>query len=288
MSDEQKKPPVDNLAKELKASLAQRRPKTWKPVLALIVVFSLILAGLSYWLYPRPRTPPFLILALDGVFTPDETPVARGQLVAPDPEAPAPRLSRHAIVFGDQPEPARSDDKGQAVIDWPLGDATVAAFSVQFTDREQRQSSAKEYGRLFVWPKNAKVLVVEADETLIAEELDDAAVMALSKVAEDGWHIAYLAPASGNGHEFRKARGWFENKVKLPKGPILGRQVFPSEETVESARRELLQSIQAKFKGPIVAIVKSVEAASTCKELGVRALRIGDPATPSWADVALK
>jgi len=292
MSEEKPpKPPADQLAKELKASLAQRRPRPWKLVLGLIVACSLILAGMMWWLYPRGRTAPLLIVAFDGVFTPAEMPIARGQLLSPTSEDAALSLRGYTIVFDDQltrQEIAKSDAKGQAALDWPIENAAVSAFSVQFINPERKQSSAKEYGRLFVWPKDARVLVVDADETLIADELDDKAQETLSKAAQDGWHIVYLVLKPTSGHDFRRTRGWLDDKVKLPKGPILGHPHYPSEELVESVRHDVLQSLKATFQGEMIAVVKSAEAAATCKEVNVRAIRIGDAATATWADVQLK
>jgi hypothetical protein len=49
-----------------------------------------------------------------------------------------------------------------------------------------------------------------------------------------------------------------------------------------------LQPLKSKFTGSTVAIVKTAEAADTCKSLGFRVIRIGDAATPTWAEISLK
>jgi hypothetical protein len=49
-----------------------------------------------------------------------------------------------------------------------------------------------------------------------------------------------------------------------------------------------LQSMKSRFRGEMVAMVKSAAAAETCRELKLRAIRIGDDATPTWAEVILK
>lgn len=294
MSDE--KPPkatVDELAKELKASLARRRPRTWKPVLAAIVVSSLILAGLWWWLYPRGRTTPLQIIALDDVFTLDETPTARAQLLVPLPSDAAPRLSGYIIAFNEQgkAEPrqiiVKSDKKGAASVEWPVLGSSLEFF-VHYVDEERRQGSVAERGRLFVWPRDAPLLAVDADETLSADELDDQALATLKKAAEEGWHIVYLALTSTSAFEFRKARGWLDDQVKLPRGPILGRRHYPAEESLESARGDLLKQIKSRFKGPMFAVVKSTEAAQTCMEVGLPTIVIGDAKTPTWAEASAR
>ncbi len=285
------KPPADELAKDLKASLAKRRPRTWKPILAAIVLCSLAMAAMVYWLLPVKQTPPLQVIALDDVFTPDEKPSVRAQLLAPSSDEPAPRMRGHDVVFDDQMNrkiQVLSNDKGQAVAEWPLENTPVAAFFAQYIDAGRRQGSLKESGRLFIWPKDASILFVDADETLLADELDDKAPEALNKAAEDGWRIVYLALGKPKPHDFRKVHGWLDEQAKLPKGPILGRVHLQAQDSIDAGRREVLQGMKNRFKGPMLAIVKSADAADSCKDLGVRAIRIGEAATPTWGEVAVK
>ena len=54
---------------------------------------------------------------------------------------------------------------------------------------------------------------------------------------------------------------------------------------IDEARRALLQSLR-KFDGPQLAVVKTLDAAQLCKEIGVRTVRLGDAVT--WADVLVQ
>src|SRR5262245_54044492 len=100
-NDKPSKADANKLAKELKSSLAKERPRTWKPVLALIVVCSLILGVLLFLYIPRGRPQVLQVVAIDGIFTADETPTARAQLFAQDEEN-APRLRGHSVAFNNQ------------------------------------------------------------------------------------------------------------------------------------------------------------------------------------------
>jgi hypothetical protein len=300
------KPPADELAQQLKSSLAKRRPRTWMPVTAAIVLCSALLGGLVWWMYPRVPTQPLQLMAFDGVCTPDEAPTARAQLLASKAEEPAPRLSGFEMKFHEpslvpqanaKPRQvfARSDEKGQASVEWPVGDAAVTEFFVQYIDTQRRRVSAAERGRLFVWPKDAPVLLVDADETLLAAALDDKAQATLSKAEEESWHVIYLALAGANAHDFRQARSWLENQVKLPKGPVLGRLLYPAAGTLDSARRDVLKQMKSRFSGPLLAVVKTAEAAQACRDLGLQTVLIGDADAPArvlrvatWADVPIK
>jgi len=289
-NDKPAKAAADAMAKELKTSLAKDRPRTWKPVLALVTLCSLILGLMAWWLLPRALPPALQVVAFDGVFTPEEKRIVRGQLFALPGVEPAPNLRGHSIVFDDQQSCnilVVSDDKGHGAAQWPNEDEPVAAFFVRFVDIARRQGSAKETGRLFIWPKDARIALVDADETL-TDAADDAAPTALNAAVEDGWRIAYLSLASDKAHDFRQARSRLDNLVKLPKGPYLGRESYPASESIDTARRAVMQSLKAKFKGELVTIVQSADAAAACTGLGVRVIRLGDAATPTWAEVSLK
>jgi hypothetical protein len=287
---------AEALAKQLQQSLAQRRPRPWKLVLAVLVFCSLTLAGLAYWLYPRARLATLEIVALDDVFTSDEKPIAQAQIFAPPEDEGMRRLTGHTIVFheqlvlrppGENPRESkdRSDAEGRASVDWPATKAELIEFSARYLSTEARPKNVNDGGRLFVWPKNAKLLVVDADETLIAEKLDEQAALTLKKAAEEGWRIVYLTPSATQAHDWRIARGWIQRQPKLPIGPVLGRRRFPSDEPIGEARRALLQLLR-KFDGPQLAVVKSPDAALLCKELGMSAVQLGKDA--AWSDVLAK
>jgi hypothetical protein len=296
-------PKVDALARQLKDSLAHRRPRPWKLVLATLVGSVLMLVLLAWWLYPEPQPALLQVIALDVVCPKDETPHARAQLFAP-PEAEAPRRLRgHTVVFHEPPlllapdvrrreVVAKTDDRGQASVEWPVDDA-LTEFRVRHIDAEQRRGS-RDDGRIFVWPKKAPLLIIDADETLIADKLEEHASETLTKAANEGWHIVYLSLTSAQPLEFRKARGWIEEQAKLPKGPVLGRKHFSDTETIEQARRDVLQQLQGQFQGAMLAVVRSAESARVCQEIDVRTIVVGGAAAPAqvhaptWADVPVK
>jgi hypothetical protein len=288
-NDKPANPAADQLAKGLKSSLANQRPRTWLPIVVLLILCTLILGVLLWWFLPRGRPPVLHVVAFDDVVATGETPTARGQLFVPTGDAEAPRLSGHDLAFDDQqtqPKVIKSDDKGIGAAAWPIGEEPVAAFFVRFVDRDNRQGSAKENGRLFVWPKNSRIIVVDADETLLED--NEHAPTVLNKAADEGWRIAFACITSSKAHEFRQARGRLDSLVKLPKGPYLGRAAYPAKESVEAARREVFQLLRGKFNADMLAIIKSADATTTCQDLGIRVIRIGDAATPTWAEVVVK
>jgi hypothetical protein len=291
MSQEKPTPPdTDRLARKLQESLAKDRPRRWKFVIIAVVVSSILLL-VGWWWKPSTPPEPLSALALDGVFTTEEMPQARAQLLQPGDEETRRHLLGHTVVFvelhlGQQKRQAtaKSDEHGQAALDWPIAvGSTPAEFHARALNVFDRQTSALNAGQLYVWPKDTRLLIVDADETLIADQLDESASKTLKSAHAEGWRVVYLSPAGTQGDAFRMARGWIQQKqAKLPPGPVLGRPYYPSEDALEEARRIVLQSLQSRFKGAVVAVVKSESAAQTSKELGVRAVVIG---AVGWADV---
>jgi len=114
------------------------------------------------------------------------------------------------------------------------------------------------------------LLIVDADETLMAHELDEKASATLTQAAKDGWRIVYLNLASKQPHEFRTARGWISKQQ--PKLPPAGaeRPQFTDEMTTAKAAGRLLQSLHSRFKGKMLAVVKNTESAQISKDLGLQ------------------
>ena len=229
----------------------------------------------------------------------------RAELLAPPEDAAPRRLSGQRVVFheprlglpvGEEPRKidVTSDDRGEASVDWRLPKAPLGEFLVLHIDDERRTASANELGRIFVWPKDAPVLIVDADETLIGAELDAQASDTLAKAAKEGWRIVYLSVASPQAHAFRTGRGWIhENQAKLPIGPVLGPRHFSSE-SVGQARREVLQAAARPIHRKKLAVVKSAAAAQISTEVGWPTILIGNAApagvvqAATWGDVVVR
>ena len=297
-------PHAEALAKQLQESLAKRRPRTWKPVLALLAGCTLFLALFAWWMYPRPAMPLLQIIALDSVFTPDETPIARVQLF-PSPEVEKPRhLSGQSVWFqGSQFLQAgmksaelvvKSDEKGQATAELSIEpNQAMAEFLARHFDASRRlQMSPTENGRVFVWPKEAKLLIVDVDATLMAKPLDAKAAEVLQPAAEKGWRIVYLAVTGARAEDLRQSREWLETQPSLPIGPVLGRGNYPSDDAMDQARRDVLKSLHSRFTGSKAVIVQSAEAAQVCRGIGLPTIWIGKAdapeGVPSWAEVPAK
>jgi hypothetical protein len=65
---------------------------------------------------------------------------------------------------------------------------------------------------------------------------------------------------------------------------VLGRKLYPSEESLADAWRDALKSVKTRFPGPLTAIVKSAQTAQVCKDAGVRTIVLDEK---GWASVTL-
>lgn len=285
------KPPSaksEQLSKQLKESLAARRPKTWKIVLAALVIATLLLLLFAWWMYPRPRPSPLQIVALDAIVTPDEAIKVQAQLIDPGEEKKRSTLGGFTVNFLEpqlpgqkidvEPRTSKSDANGRAVVDWPTPKTPVGEFFVRSFD-EEGKPGASDSGRIFVAAAKTPILLVDADEPL-----DDKAAETLSKGTQEGWRVVYLLFAAADANDFRKARGGLLKQMKLPPGPAFG-----------PLHADAVKSIRGRFTGTMLAVVKSSDAAQTAKDAGINTILIGDAPAPaavlrvaSWADVVLK
>jgi hypothetical protein len=295
---------AEKLAKELKATLAKRRPKPWKTVLATLAVCTLLLAALAWWFYPRPKLDPLQVVALDAVVAPGERLTVHAQLYPPTEEKPPRQMSGYTVVFSEPPpllQPVgkthevvkESDDDGQAATEWLAPKTDIAEFRTHHIDLVN-STKAIDHARIFVVPKDAPILLVDIDETLLAKEVDPEAIKTLKRAVDEGWRIAYLAVTSVNPQDYRKVRDWTISQSALPRGPVLGRLPLAYTQTSERARRELLKSLRDQFTGNLVTIVKSVDAAAVSKEAGMPTYQMsaepiaGVVGIESWKDVPLR
>jgi hypothetical protein len=296
-------PKAEALARQLKEKLERRRPRPWKLVIASLVIATLLLALLAWWMYPRPKSLPLQVMALDVLATPDETPRARARLIVSLEDKERRRLAGLKVVFHESEllapkgEQARlietvSDEHGDAAVDWPLRKLEPTPFQVVHVNRGEEKASPVDVGNIFVWAKDAKLLLVDARETLIAKDLDIKASETLMKAHKDDWKIVYIVPGITVAQEFREARRWILDKpAKLPIGPVLGRERFTNETSVESARRELLKQVQGRFNGRLVAVVRNADSAKVCTDAGLTTIVLGGEAPAgtrlalAWTDV---
>ena len=284
-------PDPDKLAKQLQTSLAQRRPTTWKPVLVVLGLCTLFLLLLAWWLRPQPVLPLLPLVALDGVYTTDETPLARVQLFKPDDAEVSRDLGGQDVLLQgadfvqagriSNMVRVRTDARGEASVELPKKGAPAAAeFLARTIDDARAPKGDPDSGQIFVWPKDARLLIVDVDETALARTPSLKSAAMLKKASEANWRIVYLAVSGTKADEYRQVRNELQAQADLPAGPVLGRPSYPSTQSVEKARGESLRSLENRFTGSKTVIVGMPETAILCKIWGLQAILIGAAKAP--------
>src|ERR1051325_6164485 len=178
---------AEKLAQRLQQSLAQRRPRPWKTVLLTLLIGGILVALLVWYFYPQRREV-LQVVAFDAVFTSEQSPQASAQLLLPSEEESPRRLRGQTVVFQEiWPRPGeklreisqKSDDEGRAMISW-----TAAEFQVRYVNVQDRQQSLRDTGRIFIWPKEKAILLVDADALLSVEPLDEKVQATLQEKAK--------------------------------------------------------------------------------------------------------
>lgn len=295
----------DELVKQLKETLARRRFRPMPIVLGVLALSVVILAGLAYFLHTGPRQAPLQVLAFDAVVVEEEAPVARVQIYSVEPESPITSLRRKTVVvqeprrvnqIDEKPRMVtlKSDDSGQVSIEWPIGKHPIGEFLASYIDVEKQHASVNDRGMIFVWPKDAPIMIV-VDETLIGEALDADAGATLTKAAAEGWRIVYVCFDQIGPAGFALNRQWLRRQPKLPRGPVLTpRKLLESPASADS-RREVFAELHQRFTGPKLAIVKTASNARITQDVGLPTAIIGQADNvagilnvASWADVPVK
>jgi hypothetical protein len=309
---------AEMLARQLQEKLQRQRPRwlRWVPLLAAVVLGVL---GIAAWvLYPAPDPPRLTVTALDALGVRGEPAEMRGYLDPVEPDAETTNLAGRNIAFwiektrpvlDDLPRrQSVSDAAGSATLTLDPGDLDRVAFFARHIDSNKKYE-AKDRAHIHLVAQKTPLLMVEVEETLA--DLDPklwssthpsaipvrAVAGAALKIAHEkhGYQIVYLALETTPAREYRRVRGWVEQKGSapdaLPVGPVLGRLRYESDD-VSHARHELASQLRQRFTGPLVAVVRTAEAAEQYRALGIRPVAMGGGDFPAgvtpiqgWAEL---
>lgn len=291
---------AETMARELQSKLQHERPRwlRWVPLLAIGFLGLLVL--LVWILYPPPHPPRLVVTALDGLGQESEPPPARAWLDPQDPDEAPRSLEGHPVLFGIEADGAIGTEAQQRAQATRSGLASAplpfrqpkTLFHVRLLDPAKKYER-EDRARAFLLSADAPLLLVDVEETLA--DVDVAAwgktnaqniavragaIDALQAAhAQQKYAVVYLAVNGSPAKEYRRVRGWVMMKAAgsppaLPDGPVLGRLAYDASSVTE-ARRALLSELRQRFTGPMVAVVRTSEAAEQCVQLRIRAFAMG-------------
>jgi hypothetical protein len=292
-------------------------------VLLCLLIFGVPLGLFAWWVWPRPPLPRLLVVTFDEMATPGEAVTLRAQLRPAEGEPADARLDGQELYFSD-PGGARlpgqepwqlrttSGPGGVATAQWqPPPGASVHLFRARLSG-DRRRPPVDDQGRVFLWPRETPLLVVEVEPALTdapASAWEKQSVADIRRPPEPAdalqaaearkYRVVYLALTSGHPLVYHKVRDWAQMRPgprdkALPLGPVLGRPSYAADMDAARARREVLDELKKQFQGPRVAVTRQPAAAEAYRDAGFRTFLItADGAAPQgvtvlkqWPDLA--
>lgn len=313
MPAQPKKEPDDELTRQLRAAVRKKRRLITLPgLLLLMVLFGLPTSFFLWWFWPSPPPPRLGVIAFDQLALPDETVPLTAELW---PEGgnwnrTSPRgwdLDFHPPGGPKGKTKSAANGLGVVPITTP-GQEGIIRLEVRLA-ATRNQRGAVDEAKIYSLPAETSLLIVDVHDTLTSADKDDwrkknlvdippvlDAVATLSQVKS---RVVYLATIPESPLERRKVRSWVADhlgtqKPGLPPGPVLSLSRSGEKKDGEAARKEILGELAGRFKGPITAILGSVDAANLAKSLGMRAIYFGIGTAPqgvasarSWEEIKL-
>jgi hypothetical protein len=263
------KPPRkdDELTQQLRTAIRRSRP--WKKgrKVATWVTLALVAALLAWWFWPRPVPASVYVVAFDQLTVPDQLTPLR---IATEPVDSKAEFWGKQEVFveelkaqrvpGDEPKlvKLRTDATGLAVADWQFTSTPLFALIEARCPDVRTKRSDESRARVFVWPAQTPLLVVELTAETKTGDGYAAMAVALDKAQAAGWKVVYLATGPDRPRKYEDLRDWAHQQMaadhgeKLPAGPVLGRMSYYDDVNATKARDDVLAGFAKQFKGYVV------------------------------------
>jgi hypothetical protein len=266
----------------------------------LIAAAIMVLALGAIWWFFSPEEPArFTLAAYDAIATPDQS-IALYSRVEPDSAHRSAKVNglelRFQIMATQQDETKATDPAGNAAIDWsaPKGNKPVVEFMVRHQSTENPRNAIRDQGRVFIWPADSKLLVVDVDHALTegveglagntAPKLRSGAGDTLRQLSQK-YRIVYLSAEANQPGTYKKLRSWLGQQV--PPGPLLGPPTSSDSTELETFAAGQLRQLSKLFGQRGVNVVGRTEDAQIARDCGWKAVVIGDaPVVPQGASAA--
>ena len=234
--------------------------------LLAVLIFGVPPALLAWWCWPRAHPAAMIVIGFDHVAQTGKPVMLRA---GTEPAEPSDKRWGGLDLFFEEISAAgagtgetvkvRTDENGVAAIKWrSKAAAAVTEIEVRYLDegiKPVRFDVAR--CRIFSWPIESRVLVVDVQPTLKKATDWPQVAKALVDAQKVGWQVVYLATSASEPALYRKLRDWTMEKMgsdadPLPRGPILAREKLLEGEPDVSARKNVLVAIKNEFSGPVL------------------------------------
>jgi hypothetical protein len=298
------------LAEQAKADARRRR----SPLTILLTVIVLLspFAFFAWWVWPGPRPRALVLAVYDQVARADQLVPVYAQLGVLQADSPAEDYSGHTIYVQDSQAnqvlalSTGADGKAQSERSFPAREVPAEIVARFPGDQYRRGTQAR--GRVFIWPADTPLLIVDADHALpAAEEVDWQVANNLTLPAlpdatgalrhlRTHYRIVYLTAQARQPGGYLKLRAWLERGWALPEqqfpdGPVL----CPMGTAPSGEGRTFIYeaSIQLKHRigGRLVGVAGRSAEAKAFRDAGVQSYFLNETgeelpkvmAVPSWS-----
>jgi hypothetical protein len=292
--DEAGKKKVDAILLLARESFGGRRRRSLIALLIICVVLVGIGSlGLIYF-WPKGSLPKLVLAAFDQVALPEEEVTLAAQL-EPIEELPSDQdLSGCALFFqelssGGLLGTVTTSPAGQAALRarFPASTEIVVRFP---GEGERRRGVESNKARVFVWPAQSSLIVVDAVSALAdidatkfetTSNLDipsRAGAAAVLRTLAAKRRVVYLAPGMARALSYNKLSAWLERAAvprdKLPDGPLLvSAGVEPAANRFAFATASNLKN---RFRDTVIGITASPDHARQFREAGLKTYFLGE------------
>jgi hypothetical protein len=311
-----KRDPSRKLDPETMLALAKSRERQERRSVSYLIATAVLVLGLGvigWFLWPEDP-PRFTLVAYDAVAVPEESTRLHAR-VEPEKKDQHPKLAGLAFWFQitDPPraETLATDANGSAALDWQApkkADARLE-FMVRHQHKANPKEGARDQGRVFIWPAQAKLLVVDVDHALTtgieslaaggnaAPTLRPGAVAALQSLASR-YKVVYICAEANEPSSYKKLRTWLRPTVAtalghLSDGPLLGPPMPVGTAEMETYTISQIEMLKKHFPERAVGVAGRAVEAQMYIDAGWKSIIIGEanPAPPGassitgWADL---
>jgi hypothetical protein len=273
-----------------KASFGDRRRRSPIRVAITFLVLVLLLALPIYLLWPEPEQPPLLLAVSDQVALPGETRTLCA-CVEPFGQEKTNAILAHRDLYlhelqTDWREKLTTDRDGIVATERNFSPVeAMVEIMVHYPGDGQRRPGMQAKARVFVWPSERPLLMVDADQSLaepdeatlwVANNLDirpRPGVVAALRAARAKYRIGYLSAGADRPSRYNKLRAWLERgwapeQEQFPDGPVLARACRRPPSEASEFLQATLKDLRQRFRGTLVAITGTGENARLFHEAG--------------------
>jgi hypothetical protein len=300
---------VDTLLLLAKSAIGDRRRRTWPALLAMLAVLLIFLTVIVWVFLPSPALPDLILAAFDTVALPDETVTVAARLEPRQQPLADVRLTGLSLYFQESKSPellgkiaTHADGLAELATRFPAQPHPLEII-VRFPGEVNRRKPAEARSRVFIWPADTQVLVIDADHVLanvdepkfwVTNNLDVRPLPGAAQVLQKArarFRVVYLSSAADHVARYNKLLVWLQRTAptseRFPEGPLLAPA---SQSAVDRAtfQRQTLKHLRDSFTGTVVGIASGPEESDIFQQAGLRTWQLGGSGQVPTAVTAVK